>query len=77
MRVKYLESQSEITNQLKIQHLVIKLEEYKYIYFIITKCESTTVQDIFWARSESIKFLNTFMTVLIMDSSYKTNLYKM
>ncbi|GAU27955.1 hypothetical protein TSUD_146730 [Trifolium subterraneum] len=32
---------------------------------------------LFWAHPESIKLFNTFPTVLMMDSTYKTNKYKM
>ncbi|GAU37262.1 hypothetical protein TSUD_319160 [Trifolium subterraneum] len=39
--------------------------------------ESKTIQDFFWAHPESVKLLNTFPTVLMMDSTYKTNKYKM
>ncbi|GAU10431.1 hypothetical protein TSUD_419180, partial [Trifolium subterraneum] len=39
--------------------------------------ESKTIQDFFWAHPESVKLFNTFPTVLMMDSTYKTNKYKM
>ena len=41
------------------------------------KKESQTVQDIFWTHPKSVKLFNNFPTVLIMDSTYKTNLYRM
>ncbi|GAU16253.1 hypothetical protein TSUD_298850 [Trifolium subterraneum] len=39
--------------------------------------ELKTIQDFFWAHPESVKLFNTFPTVLMMDSTYKTNKYKM
>jgi hypothetical protein len=60
-----------------MQHLVAELEKYEYVYFTRTNCEDTTLEDIFFAHLESINWLNTFPTVLIMDSTYKTNLYRM
>ncbi|GAU50446.1 hypothetical protein TSUD_409530 [Trifolium subterraneum] len=39
--------------------------------------ESKTIQDFFWAHPESVKLFNTFPTVLMMDSTYKTSKYKM
>ncbi|XP_050888875.1 uncharacterized protein LOC127094048 [Lathyrus oleraceus] len=39
--------------------------------------DEVIVRDIFWAYSHSIKLLNTFPTVLIIDSTYKTNKYKL
>jgi hypothetical protein len=37
----------------------------------------TTLEDIFFAHPESINFLDISPTVLAMDSTYKTNMYKM
>lgn len=31
---------------------------------------------LFWARLESVKLLNIFPSMLIMNSTYKTNKYK-
>jgi len=58
----------------EIQHLVAELEKHKYVYFTGTNCEDTTLEDILFSHPESINFLNTFPTVFIMDSTYKTNL---
>jgi len=59
----------------EMQYLVSKLEESKYVYFIREKCESDIIQDIFWAHPQFVKLFNNFLTVLIMESTYKTNLY--
>ena len=60
-----------------MQFLISKLEENKYVYFIREKCESQIIQDIFWTHPTSLKLFNNFSNVLIMDSTYKTNLYRM
>ena len=60
-----------------LQFLISKLEEHNYAYFSITQSESTTIEDIFWAHPTSIKLFNNFPTVLVMNSTYKTNMYKM
>jgi len=60
-----------------LQYLISKLEEHNYTYFSRTQSESTTVEDIFWAHPTSVKLFNNFSTVLVMDSTYKTNMYKM
>ncbi|XP_068477380.1 PKS-NRPS hybrid synthetase cheA-like [Phaseolus vulgaris] len=40
--------------------------------------EGTNVmQDLFWTHPDSVKLLNAFNIVLMMDSTYKTNRYKM
>jgi len=60
-----------------MQYLISKLEENKYVYFIRKKCDGCTTQDIFSTHPQSVKLFNNFPTVLIMDSTYKTNLYRM
>jgi len=60
-----------------MQYLVAKLEEHTYVRFTITKCQATTVEDIFWTHPEYFKLFNNLPTVLIMDSTYKTKMYKM
>ena len=52
-------------------YLISKLEENKYIYYIREKCESKTVQDIFWTNPTSVKLFNNFSTVLIWISRTK------
>jgi len=60
-----------------LQYLISKLEEHNYTYFSRTQSESTTIEDIFWAHPTYVKLFNNFSTVLVMDSTYKTNMYKM
>lgn len=60
-----------------LQYLISKLEEHNYTYYSRTHGESNTIEDIFWAHPTSVKLFNNFPTVLVMDSTYKTNLYKM
>nr|ABN09148.1 Lambda integrase-like, N-terminal [Medicago truncatula] len=59
-----------------LQYLISKLEEHNYTYFSRTQSESTTIKDIFWAHPTSVKLFNNFLTVLVMDFTYKTNMYK-
>jgi hypothetical protein len=60
-----------------LQFLISKLEEHNYVYFSRTQSESTTIEDIFWAHPTFVKLFNNFPTILVMDSTYKTNMYKM
>ncbi|XP_024628739.1 protein FAR1-RELATED SEQUENCE 5-like [Medicago truncatula] len=64
-------------NMTELQYLISKLVEHKYVYYTSCNSEETTLEDIFFAHPESIKLLNTFSTVLVMDSTYKTNNYQM
>jgi len=59
-----------------MQYFVEKLEEHKYVYLIRTNCEETTLKDIVFAHPECINMLNTFSTVSVMDSTHKTNMYR-
>ena len=34
------------------------------------------MQDLFWIHPDSVKLLNAFNIVLMMDSTYKTNRYR-
>jgi len=60
-----------------LQYLISKLEEHSYTYFSRTQSESNKIEDIFWAHRTSVKLFNNFPTVLVIDSTYKTNMYKM
>jgi len=61
----------------QLQFLISKLVEHKYVYYTRCNSEETTLEDIFFAHPDSIKMLNTFPTVLVMDSTYKTNNHRM
>jgi len=60
-----------------LQYLILKLGDHNYTYFSRKQSESTTIEDIFWAHLTSVKLFNNFPTILVMDSTYKTNMYKM
>ncbi|KEH19077.1 transmembrane protein, putative [Medicago truncatula] len=61
----------------ELQYLISKFVEHQYVYYTRCNSEETTFEDIFFTHPESIKLLNTFPTVLVMDSTYKTNIYRM
>ncbi|XP_058777076.1 PKS-NRPS hybrid synthetase cheA-like [Vicia villosa] len=58
-----------------MQQLFKLVEESGYVYWSRKKDESEVVRDIFGAYPESVKLLNLFPIVLIMDCIYKTNKY--
>jgi len=58
-----------------MQHLLKSLVENKYVYHCRNYHDSDDVRDIFWAHPNGIKLFNTFSTVLVLDSTYKTNKY--
>ncbi|KEH18469.1 hypothetical protein MTR_8g020433 [Medicago truncatula] len=64
-------------NRGALQYIISKLDEHNYTYYSRTQSESTTIEDIFWAHPTSVKLFNNFPTILVMNSTYKTNMYKM
>ena len=52
---------------------LIKSEEY--VYWFRWLDNEDIVRDILWAHIDSIKLLNSFPTMLICDTTYKTNKY--
>ena len=74
-RTRWRKGQRE--DKTELQYLITKLEKHRYVYFTRANSEETTLEDLFFAHPESIKLLNTFPTVLVMDSTYKTNNYRM
>jgi len=61
----------------EMQELFQKFEENNNVFNYRTVSGSKTVQNLFFAHPESVKLFNTFPTVLVMNSTYKTNRYKM
>ncbi|XP_024632657.1 uncharacterized protein [Medicago truncatula] len=72
-RTKWHKGQRE--DKTELQYLITRLEENQYVYFTRANSEETTPEDLFFAHPKSIDMLNTFPTVLAMDSTYKTNTY--
>ncbi|KAI5387086.1 hypothetical protein KIW84_073298 [Lathyrus oleraceus] len=60
----------------EIQHLFKLIEDAGYVYWSRKQDDSEVVREIFWAHPDSVKLLNIFPIVLVMDSTYKTNKYR-
>ncbi|CAK8562804.1 unnamed protein product [Lathyrus sativus] len=61
----------------EMQKLLKFLDDNNYVSKY-QKCEDgVIVRDIFWIHPHSIKLSNTFPIVLIIDSTYKTNKYRL
>src|SRR3954464_8259643 len=61
----------------EMQQLLKLLGDNKYVSSFRTCEDKVTVRDIFRNHPESIKLFNIFPTVLVMDSTYKTNKYRL
>ena len=61
----------------KMQHLIMLFERDMYLHWCRFNEGKNVVQDLFWTHPDSIKLPNSFDIVLMMDSTYKTNMYKL
>ncbi|XP_058721691.1 protein FAR1-RELATED SEQUENCE 5-like [Vicia villosa] len=61
----------------EMKQLLKLLGDNQYVSSFRTCEDKVTVRDIFWTHPESIKFFNTFPTILVMDLTYKTNKYRL
>lgn len=60
----------------EMQPLLKLLEDDTYVSRYRVYENKVTARDIFWSHPDSIKLLITFPIVIIIDSTYKTNKYK-
>ncbi|XP_057452685.1 uncharacterized protein LOC130744527 [Lotus japonicus] len=60
----------------EMQHLMRLLEEDKYTHWSRTEEGSTVIRSLLWAHPVSIQLFNQFPTVVLLDSTYKTNKYR-
>ncbi|KAH1265373.1 PKS-NRPS hybrid synthetase [Glycine max] len=63
-------------SDLEMQHLMKLLERDQYIYWHRIKDEDV-VRDIFWCHPDSVKLVNACNLVFLIDSTYKTNQYRL
>ncbi|XP_058746429.1 uncharacterized protein LOC131619338 [Vicia villosa] len=61
----------------EMQQLLKLLDDNKYVSRYRTCDDEVTVREIFWTHPDLIKLFNTFPTMLFLDSTYKTNKYRL
>ncbi|KAJ1390985.1 OTU domain [Sesbania bispinosa] len=61
----------------ELQHLMKLMERDKYVYWHRRHEDSDVVRDIVWTHPDALKLLNLFFIVLIIDTTYKTNKYRL
>ncbi|XP_068504159.1 protein FAR-RED IMPAIRED RESPONSE 1-like [Phaseolus vulgaris] len=74
---RYMYKRSVRGDRTEMQQLMMLLERDMYIYWSRFEEGTNVVQDLFWTHPDSVKLLNAFNIVLMMDSTYKTNRYRM
>ena len=62
--------------RIEMQHLMYLLERDMYIHWHVANDEEVA-RDIFWAHLDVVKLLNAFNILFFMDSTYKTNIYRL
>ncbi|XP_058780723.1 protein FAR1-RELATED SEQUENCE 5-like [Vicia villosa] len=61
----------------EMQQLLKLLDDNSYVSRYRTCNDRVTVRNIFWTHPNLMKLFNTFSTVLILDSTYDTNKYRL
>ncbi|XP_014500488.1 PKS-NRPS hybrid synthetase CHGG_01239-like [Vigna radiata var. radiata] len=61
----------------ELQQLMMLLNRDKYIHWSRCIDDSKVITDVFWTHPDAVKLLNSFNVVFMMDSTYKTNKYRL
>ena len=64
-------------NRTYIKQLLTLINDESYVSWSRIRHDSDIMRDINWAHPDSVKLLNLFPIVLIMDITYKTNKYRL
>jgi len=64
-------------SRLEMQQLTMLLERKKYIHNSRCNESSKVVTNVFWTHLTSTKLLNVVSIVLLMDTTYKANKYRL
>ena len=62
---------------MKAKHILKLIKHDQYVYCFRRVDTQDVDKDIIWSHPDSIKLLNSFPTVLICDTIYKTNKYRL
>lgn len=59
------------------QHMLAMAQKYHYTYFFEKDYDTNRLTYVFMSHPEGLRLLRSYPYVIIIDSTYKTNLYKM
>ena len=76
-KARYTYKRSVRGSRTELQQLMMLLERDQYIQWSRCYQDSKVVSDVFWTHPDSVKLLNAFSIILLMDSTYKTNKYRL
>lgn len=71
--IRYQTNKAPREDKTEMQQLLKLFDANNYVSRYRTCDDEVTVRDILWIHLDSIKLFNTFSTVLILNSTYKTN----
>ncbi|XP_028201334.1 uncharacterized protein LOC114385424 [Glycine soja] len=63
-------------SNIKMQQLMMLLDRDQYIHWHRLK-DDNVVRDLFWSHPDAVKLINSCDLVFLIDSTYKTNRYKL
>ncbi|XP_050918686.1 uncharacterized protein LOC127136133 [Lathyrus oleraceus] len=75
--IRYQTNKALKGDRSEMQQLLQQFDDNSYVSTYRICKDGVNVRDIFYTHPGSIKLSNTFPTVLILDSTYKTNKYKL
>ena len=73
---KYAYHKSKRGPLTEMQHLMRMMEDYRYAHWTRVEEDTKVVKAIFWSHPISTQLFNQFPTVVLIDSTYKTNRYR-
>ncbi|CAK8543126.1 unnamed protein product [Lathyrus sativus] len=76
-KIRYRTNKVIMGDRSEMQQLLKLFDDNSYVFRYKTCDDGVMVRDIFWTHPDSIKLFNTFSTMLILDSTYKTNSYRL
>ncbi|XXG82502.1 hypothetical protein AAC387_Pa10g0434 [Persea americana] len=68
---------TKIVGRSQMQQFMMHLEKNNYIEYHTSNDATDVIMNLFWAHQAYIQLLRAFPEVLIMDSTYKTNRYRL
>ncbi|CAK8534629.1 unnamed protein product [Lathyrus sativus] len=75
--IQYLTNNALRRDRTEMQQLLKLLDDNSYVSRYRMCEDEFTIRDIFWTHPNSIKLFNKFPTMFILDSTHKTNKYRL
>ncbi|XP_074312280.1 protein FAR1-RELATED SEQUENCE 5-like [Silene latifolia] len=60
-----------------VQHMIALAVQHKYVHYWVTDRETEELTHVFMAHPEAVKMFRSYYYVVLINSTYKTNLYRL